>query len=59
MAGTVYATLEAKKPVSGARVLDAHGVERTEGAERADAREARAPARMAPLRGADIPVFAT
>jgi putative transposase len=45
-------------PVS-ARVLDAQPVERTEGAERADAREARAPARMAPLRGADIPVFAT
>jgi putative transposase len=42
-------------PVS-ARVL---GVERTEGAERADAREARAPARMAPLRGATIPAFAT
>lgn len=32
----------------------------TEGAERADAREARAPARMAPLRGADFtPAFTT
>lgn len=46
-------------PVS-ACVLDLHGLERTEGAERADAREARAPARMAPLRGANlITAFAT
>ena len=35
------------------------GLEQTEGAERADARETRAPARMAPLRGADTPAFAT
>jgi hypothetical protein len=39
-----------------ARALD---IEQTEGAERADAREARAPARLAPLRGADTPAFTT
>jgi transposase InsO family protein len=45
-------------PVS-ACVLDVLDVERTEGAERAAAREARAPARLAPLRGASIPAFTT
>lgn len=46
-------------PVS-AHVLDMHGVERTQDAERADARGARAPSPMPPLRGAaPITTFAT